>query len=554
MALYVAFAALAFAVYGPALRGEFLSDDVGYLVTNPYLHELTLENLRVILDPWGEAARYTANYAPVHLLAIALAWSVFGAGTLGHHVVNLLAHALASLLLVPLFLRAGLSRTVALFGALVFLLHPANVEVGAWISQLKTILCLALGTGAILLHPRRPAAAASLFVLALLAKASAAFALPVAAFFAWRRARPPETEPPRWGWLAVWAIGLALYASPQLFAFEQLGESPRQLGANTFESLRTVFAIVARYVAMAATSYGTAAFHHPPPAHSVFDPWWLAGLALVLALTLRLAWTVFRGREEAGFWIWTAAAYAPVCQIFPFLYPMADRYLYAVLPGLIGATCLAAGGLAAAGALSTVVRRQTLNRVGFGLACALLLLFAVRSHERAAVFRSNTTLMLDSARRYPDGLSASLLRARRAAQSGDAAGAATALQRAADLGFDSFFALENEPALQGVRQDPRVRAAIGEIAGHWIEVARSRGYSTPHELQLWAQAHSLRGEWAEAIAVLERTLAQPGAPEPELRRALAEARRQLARQGGAAPPDLPRDSGGAGAARPDSAR
>jgi tetratricopeptide (TPR) repeat protein len=148
--------------------------------------------------------------------------------------------------------------------------------------------------------------------------------------------------------------------------------------------------------------------------------------------------------------------------------------------------------------------------------------------------------MLDSARRYPDGLSASLLRARRAAQSGDAAGAAQALKRAADLGFDSFFALENESALQGMRQDPRVRAAIGEIAGHWIEIARSRGYSTQHELQLWAQAHSLRGEWAEAITVLERALAQPGAPEPELRRALAEARRQLAREGGVAPPDSPR--------------
>jgi len=536
VALYVAFVALAFAVYGPALRGEFLSDDVGYLVTNPYVHELTVENLRVILDPWGEAARYTANYAPVHLAAIALAWSVVGGGTLGHHVVNVLAHALASLLLVPLFLRAGLSRTVALFGALFFLLHPANVEVGAWISQLKTILCLALGTGAILLHPRRPATAASLFVLALLAKASAAFALPVAAFLAWRRARPPEAEPPRWGWLAVWAIGLALYASPQLFAFGQLGESPRQLGADTFESLRTVFAIVARYLAMAATSYGTAAFHHPPAAHSILDPWWLAGLALSLAFTFRLAWTAFQGREEAGFWIWTAAAYAPVCQIFPFLYPMADRYLYVLLPGLIGATCLAAGGLAASGAFSTVARRQTLHRVGFGLACSLLVLFAVRSHERAAIFRSNTTLMLDSARRYPDGLSASLLRARRAAQSGDAAGAAEALKRAADLGFDSFFALDNEPALQGVRQDPRVRAAVGNMAGRWIEIARRRGYSTPHELQLWAQAHALRGEWAEAIAVLERALAQPGAPEPELRRALAEARRQLATQGGTSPP------------------
>ncbi|MCC6640666.1 MAG: hypothetical protein IT386_05830 [Deltaproteobacteria bacterium] len=534
--LYVAFAALALAVYGPSLRGDFLSDDIGYLVTNPWVHELTASNLRVLLDPFGEAARYTANYAPVHLVGVALVWQAFGADTVGHHVVNVLAHALASVLLVPLFVRAGLSRRVALFGALFFLLHPANVEVGAWIFQLKTILCLALGTGAVLLHPRRPAAAAVLFVLALLAKASAVFALPAAAFFAWRRSRLADPVPARWGWLALWVLAFALYASPQIFAFEQLGEAPRALGADAFESLRTVFAIFARYAVMAATSYGTAAFQSPPPARSLLDPWWLAGLTLALVVTLRLAWTAFRRREEAGFWLWVAAAYAPVCQIFPFLYPMADRYLYVVLPGLVGAVCLAAKtGLASrAGALAGG-RRAALDRVGFALACVLLAAFAVRSHERAAVFRSSTTLMLDSARRYPAGLSANLLQAQRAGQSGDAAAVAEALRRASDLGFDSFFAVETEPSMQGVRNDPRVRAAVAEMAARWIEVARRRGYSTPRELQIWARAHAVRGEWKEAAALLERALAQGGPLQAEVQRALAEARRHLTAAGGAPP-------------------
>jgi hypothetical protein len=289
-----------------------------------------------------------------------------------------------------------------------------------------------------------------------------------------------------------------------------------------------VFAIFARYVAMAATSYGTAAFHHPPAARSLLDPWWLAGLALSLALGLRLAWSALRRRDEAGFWLWAAAAYAPVCQIFPFLYPMADRYLYAVLPGLIGATCLAAAAVASVSTGSGAAPKKTLNRVASALACALLVVFALKSHERAAVFRTNTTLMLDSARRYPEGLSASLLGARRAAQAGDPAGTAEALHRAAALGFDSFFAIDEEPALQGVRQDPRVRAAVGEMAGGWIALARARGYTTQHELWLLARAHTVRSEWADAEAALQRALAQPGPREPELRRALADVQRQLA--------------------------
>lgn len=529
-ALYAGFAALALLVGGPALRGEFLSDDVGYLITNPYVQTLSADNLIEILDPWGEAARFTANYAPVHLLASALSWRVFGTDTLGHHLVSVLGHALASLLLVPLLLRAGLPRAASIFGALFFLLHPANVEVSAWISQTKTILCLVLAMGALLLHPRRPAAAAGLFILALLAKASAAFALPAAAYFAWRRSRPPRSEPARWGWLAVWGVGLASYAAPQLFAFEHLGESARPVGADPFETVRTAFAIGARYAVLAATSYGAAAFHHPPPARSLLDPWWLAGVALALAAGLRLVVTIRRRSEEAGFWIWAAVAYAPISQIFPFLYPMADRYLYVVLPGLIGAACVAANDwVTRRTAVSTQARSTTLYRVSMALAFATLAVFAARSLERAAVFRSNTALMLDSARRYPEGLSASLLAARRAAREGDAEGTAKALRRAADLGYDSFFAVDAEPALAAVRGDPRVRDAVAEMAGRWITHARERQYSTPNELQVWARAHAARGEWSEAVAVLERALEDPGSLEADLRRALDDARRQQAR-------------------------
>ena len=129
--------------------------------------------------------------------------------------------------------------------------------------------------------------------------------------------------------------------------------------------------------------------------------------------------------------------------------------------------------------------------------------------------------------RYPEGLSASLLQARRAAQDGDAGAAAEALRRANALGFDSFFAIDDEPAMQRVRGDSRVRAAIAEMAASWIDTAKRRGYSTPRELQLWAQAHAVRGEWAEAAALLERAIAQGGPLEPDLRRALAEARRHL---------------------------
>jgi hypothetical protein len=529
--LWPLFAALALVVYWPSLQGEFLSDDLGYIVTNPYVHELTLENLRAILDPFGPAAAYTANYAPIHLLIHAVEWTLFGADTFGWRILNVVLHAGVAVLLVSMFCRAGVRGAAAVFGGLFFLLHPANAEVVAWISQLKTILCLGFGTAAVLMHPRRPALAALLFVLGVLSKATAAFALPVALFFSWRGLRTPTGSPPRWAWLGVWVLAFALYSAPELLAFERLGESGHPRSLDLLVHLRTMVAIVGRYLLIAATSWGVSAFQNPAPPTSWLDPWWLGSLVGCVALAARALTSVVRGRPEGGFWLWAGAGYAPVSQLFPFLYPMADRYLYVVLPGLLGVALLAGSELADHVSTGTVAG-TTRSRVTAALAVAILAVFAWRSFERGEVFRTDVALTLDSARHFPDGLSAQLLRARHAAQQGDVDGAVAAIRRARELGFDSYAQLDEDPGFASVRQDPRFRAAVAEVAGAWIKVARARGYATQLELRALANAHAARAEWAEAVSVLERAAATPGPVGSSVRAELAQARRELARAQG----------------------
>jgi predicted membrane-bound dolichyl-phosphate-mannose-protein mannosyltransferase len=63
--------------------------------------------------------------------------------------------------------------------------HPANVEAVVWISQLKSLLALCFALTALLLFRNRPIWAGLPFVLGLLSKASAAFALPFAAVMVW---------------------------------------------------------------------------------------------------------------------------------------------------------------------------------------------------------------------------------------------------------------------------------------------------------------------------------------------------------------------------------
>jgi len=509
----------------PALHGEFLSDDQSYIVQNAYVHELNWQNLRGILDPWGEPAAYTANYAPVHLLLHALEYRVFGPQNLvGWHAVNAVAHALASLALVAFFLRSGLSLPASVLGGSLFLVHPANVETVAWIFQLKTLVSVGLALAALVLLQRRPVGATLLFTLALLTKISALFALPVAAVQIWIQSRSTG-EKPGWGTLAAWA-GLALVVGAlELQAYQVQGDSGALAYTDATTHARTVVAIAARYLAMAATSWGVSTFHQPPPATSWMDPWWLAGAFALGLLGWRTLATLRRGEPEAIFWILAAAGFAPVSQIFPFVYPMGDRYLYPILPGLIGGTFFALRS-----GLETLARRRAapsegLHAVALALCLALVVVFAVQSRARAPVFQNGMTMMLDAAIHYPDGLEAHLLRGFRAAREGDAREAARSYRRAVERGYTDLLTLLTAPYLDTVRGHPEFQAVLREVADRTVLRIRSREDPSQMELVLLARAHEVRGERKRAIQAYERGLDRQGPLRDSIRRALARLRR-----------------------------
>ena len=483
------------------------------MLDNAFVHDLSLASAVRILDPTSDAALSISNYAPVQMLMHAAALRVFGEEPTGHHLINVVLHALASVLLVALFLEAGLARLPALLGGALFLAHPANVEAVAWISQLKSSASLVLALAALLAWGRRPGLATGFFALALLAKGHAVIALPIAALFDWLR-----TGRVRWRWIALWAALFAAYAVVEIVSHERnQGGAPLRSDAPAVW-LRTVVAIAMRYLAMAATSWGTSAFHETEPARSPLDPWFLAGLVAFPLLGWRLVVTLKRRSQEAVFWIWALVAFAPVSQIFPFLYPMADRYLYFMLPGLIGAALFAVRD--AEGRLPEASRRAAGVAAAL-LAAALVGFFAVRSAERAAVWRSAASLIADAAAHYPEGVSANLLRARRAAQIDDVAGVVAALRAAAQRGYTLFEPIDTDPAFAGVREQPEFRAVISEIAGGWILRGRGQDDPTQQELQMIGHAHFARGEKAEAIAVLRRALAKGGARDEQIRADLA---------------------------------
>jgi hypothetical protein len=428
--------------------------------------------------------------------------------------------------LLSVFLRSvGIAPAAAGLAGTFFLVQPANVEAIAWMSQVWSPLALAFSLFALLALGRRPLLATLWLGLALLTKPLAVFSVPVAAALAWSRTdlrpgaeREPQT-PPGWGWIAAWAAFVLLFTVAQLVAYGDTGPRER-LHDDPAVVVRSMATYALRYLLMASSSWGVSAFHEPPHSLSWSDPWLLAAAVVLLLLGARLVVTLRRRSPEAAGWIWTLAAFAPVSQIFPFLYPMSDRYLYFMLPGLLLAVCFAGSELLARiqGARERALVRQGLVAV----ALIVCIFFGFRSAERARIWRSEDAVMADAARHYPGGVSDLFLRARRAASEGDAATTEALLRRASARGWDYWNVLLLQPAFAPIRSDPRFKALLADLAAAQLGKLERQSRLSQAELRNLADAHAVRGETEAALAALDTAIARGGPLEQGLRERRAE--------------------------------
>ena len=161
--------AAALLAYLPALRGGLLLDDDLH-ITKP-----ELRSLGGLARIWFEVGA-TQQYYPVLHTAFWLEHRLWGDAVLGYHLINVLLHASAALLVVCLMRRLRLPG--AWLAAYVFALHPVGVESVAWIAEQKNTLSTVLALGAALAYlrfddQRRRSSfgvALGLFALALLSK------------------------------------------------------------------------------------------------------------------------------------------------------------------------------------------------------------------------------------------------------------------------------------------------------------------------------------------------------------------------------------------------
>ncbi|MGD0383754.1 MAG: tetratricopeptide repeat protein [Thermoguttaceae bacterium] len=121
-----------FLVYLPSINGEFVLDD-----------ELFTQNAMVnapdgLYRFW--LTTQAADYWPVTNTTFWIEWRLWWTHSTGYHVTNLILHV-AEALLIWIILKK-LSIPGAFLAALIFAVHPVNVEAVAWISQRKDVMAM----------------------------------------------------------------------------------------------------------------------------------------------------------------------------------------------------------------------------------------------------------------------------------------------------------------------------------------------------------------------------------------------------------------------------
>jgi protein O-mannosyl-transferase len=118
--------------YLPALRGGFIWDDDHYVTQNQ-----TLTHAAGLRQIWLEPTS-TPQYYPLVHTTFWLEYHLWGLHPAGYHIVNVLLHTLAALLLWCTLARVELPG--AWLAAAIFALHPIEAESVAWVSERKNVL------------------------------------------------------------------------------------------------------------------------------------------------------------------------------------------------------------------------------------------------------------------------------------------------------------------------------------------------------------------------------------------------------------------------------
>ncbi len=396
---------LSLLAYAPAIvDGGFVWDDDQYVTDNPTLR--SAEGLRAI---WTDTFA-TPQFYPLTHTTFWLEYRLWGLQPAGYHAVNVVLHTASAILLMVLLGRLGIAG--GFLAAMIFALHPINVESAAWITERKNVLSCFFYLASLLCWvrvfrigdmaedpgggPRRlfPAfAGLVLFAAALLSKTvTSSLPITLAILLWWSGIRPNRRH--------VVYLGSMLVAGALMSVVTAWVER-YDVGALGAEWAYTPLERVA--IAGRAWWFYLGKLVWPFDLSFIYEKWriefgvatmaWPAAMLATLALCWMLRGRIGRGPLAAA--LHYTVALLPALGFFN-VYPMrysfvADHFAYLALLGPIA--------LAAAAVYTLRIRSpRALSVAAF---CGIVLVLGVSTFHRTRIYESRTSLWRDTVARNP---------------------------------------------------------------------------------------------------------------------------------------------------------
>ncbi|HZW89700.1 MAG TPA: tetratricopeptide repeat protein, partial [Myxococcaceae bacterium] len=446
---------------------------MGHAVGHPFLRandelETVVENPVVqgpLLQAFGAAFRTISvgAWAPLHLISHSLDRAVFGEWAGGSVLVNLLLHVLNALLVAGLVERLGAPRLAVWVAAMVFAIHPVQVESVVSITQRKTVLSTFFLLGA--MHAWISYATAPRersrqpYALALLSGVAALLTKPVAVILPLTVALldiPLRRARASWQWIveklpfgaaAVAVVVITVLSKTEITSATAVTGQTRVrgfagldwYGGGPLQTFLTELTVVPRYFGLILWPRDLSIIYTPPVRTGV-DLTVFASSLLLIGIS---AVAILLARRQPRITCWIGLFFVgllPVSQIIPQTTLMNDRYLYVPL---VGGAPLVGEMLALGAARLPRIGRRVL--VAGGVALGLLLV--VISRERVSLWASDLALWSDAARKAPEARLAWYNLGHFREETGDPGGATDAFVRASELDPADPFSASHASAL-----------------------------------------------------------------------------------------------------------
>jgi tetratricopeptide (TPR) repeat protein len=377
-----------FSAYAPARHLGFVNyDDPEYVADNQHVRSGITAGGVV----WAFTSREAANWFPLTRLSEMLDCQLFGLDSTAHHLVNVIFHGLAAVMLFAFLHRATGARWPSALVAFLFALHPLHVESVAWVSERKDVLSALfwfLSLWAWVNYASRKergwyVTALVAFVLGLMAKPMiVTLPLVLVLLDLWplrRRALSTEALAEK---IPFFALSAA--ASIATYLFQRGSGAVVDLVSVPFGT-RVENALVCYVVYVAKTLWPTslAVFYPYPPDFPIWQV--LLAVAALAGMTL-VVLRCHRARPYlAAGWLWYLVTLLPVIGLVQVgSQQRADRYLYVPMVGL---TIILAWGAA-----DVVARWPQLKPVAIALAVLACATCGVLTSAQTEYWESSESL------------------------------------------------------------------------------------------------------------------------------------------------------------------